>query len=168
MAAQSCTVRFHQDGVILRFQIEGWATMVQSVPFRRFVEKSLAGPTRRIHVDLRNCTYIDSTFLGTLLLFQKSTTRLQGGEFRLLAPSLQCSCLFKQMGVLDLFQIQNLDEPAVTAWTPLIREGEDQPALERNVLQAHQELANLPGKAGEPFRAVMKCLAKDLEGRDKE
>ncbi len=67
------------------------------------------------------------------------------------------------MGVSDIFQIQMREEPAVPSWTSLTKETEDRPGLERNVLQAHEELANLPGKAGAPFRAVVRCLAHDMD-----
>ncbi len=76
MAAPQCRIRYHQDGDVLIFQIEGWATMVQSLPFRRFVEQSLARSTRTLWVDLRQCTYIDSTFLGTLLFIKRASGRV--------------------------------------------------------------------------------------------
>jgi hypothetical protein len=33
--------------------------------------------------------------------------------------------------------------------------------LRRDVMQAHQELATLPGKNGASFRAVTRCLEQD-------
>jgi anti-sigma B factor antagonist len=163
MAAPQGRIRYQQTAEALIFQIEGWATMVQSLPFRRFVEQSLGRSTRKLWVDLRQCTYIDSTFLGTLLFIKRASGRLEGAEFRLLSPSPQCACLFQQMGVTDVFQIQIWEEPTVTSWISLTKDSEDQPGLEHNVLQAHEELASLPGKAGEPFRAVVRCLARDMD-----
>ncbi len=137
--------------------------MHHSLPLRRLVQQRVAGTVRKIRVDLRYCTYIDSTFLGTLLLFQRTAARLEGGEFYLITPSPECSCLFKQMGVTDVFQIIQMDEPVVDFWTVLSKEGDEPASFQRNVLQAHEELATLPGKAGEPFRAVVRCLKRDSE-----
>ena len=162
MAAPQGTICFHQCGDALFFQIEGWATIGQSLPFRRFVERSLKGITRKLWVDLRQCTYLDSTFLGTLLFIQRASSRLAGCEFRLLSPSPECACLFRQMGVAEVFQILLRDEPAVPAWTPLCKDADDQPGLQHTVLQAHEELAKLPGPAGASFQAVVRCLNKDI------
>jgi anti-sigma B factor antagonist len=163
MAAPQGTIRFHEDEQALHFQIEGWATMNQSLPVRRFVEQNLAGQAKKVWVDLRRCTYIDSTFLGTLLFLQRAVVRQCGGEFGLVSPSPQCACLLQQMGVMDVFHVLTMEESAPPAWTILTREPEDKKCLERNVIQAHEELASLPGAAGEPFRAVVRCLAKDAE-----
>jgi anti-sigma B factor antagonist len=162
MAAGQCTIRFHQDEHRLLFQIEGWATMGQSLPLRRFAEKNLAGQTRKVWVDLRHCTYIDSTFLGTLLFLHRAVLRLAGGEFHLLSPSSECLGLLRQMGVTEIFHIVAKDESA-PIWTTLSKEPEDKQRFQRNVIEAHEELASLPGAAGEPFRAVVRCLAKDVE-----
>jgi hypothetical protein len=47
----------------------------------------------------------------------------------------------------------------------LTKEPEDKQRLQRNVnvIEVHEELAALPGAAGEPFRAVVRCLAKDVD-----
>jgi len=163
MAAPQGFVRYHQDEQLLRFQIEGWATMQQSLPFRRFVEQNLGGKATKIWVDLRHCTYIDSTFLGTLLFLQRAVVRRVEGEFRLICLSPQCTNLFQQMGVQDIFQIISTEESAEIPWVPLTKEPDDGQRLQRNVLEAHEELAGLPGSAGEPFRAVARCLKKEMD-----
>jgi hypothetical protein len=66
------------------------------------------------------------------------------------------------MGVVDIFQIAIHDE-STSPWETLSKEPEDKQRFQRNVIEAHEELATLPGAAGEPFRAVVRCLAKDPE-----
>jgi hypothetical protein len=51
------------------------------------------------------------------------------------------------------------DEPA-EGWMELGVVPDDVAACKRNVVEAHQELATLPGSAGEPFREVMRCLSR--------
>jgi anti-sigma B factor antagonist len=163
MAKAQGTVRYHKEAQTIYIQVEGQATMCQSLPLRRFVEQSLAEQAKNVWVDLRYCTYIDSTFLGTFLFLQRAVARRGCGEFRLISPSPQCAELFRQMGVEDVFHIQTMEEAAVPFWTVLTREPEDKQCFQRNVIDAHEELAKLPGAAGEPFRAVVRCLAKDVE-----
>src|SRR3954451_16126973 len=107
MAKEQGTIRFCQTESTILFDIEGWATMTQSLAFRRFVEQCLAGGTRQVWVDLRHCTYIDSTFLGTFLFLQRAIDRSGVGEFRLVSPSPECLKLLQQMGVADVFHILN-------------------------------------------------------------
>ena len=165
MAAQQGTVRFHHEGPTLLLQVEGWATMKQSLPLRRFMDQNLSGQTKTVWVDLSQCTYLDSTFLGTLLFVQRTCTRLGDREFSLLSPSVPCLSLLQQMGVIDVFQIRAMEASAPPCWTELTKETEDKPGLQRTVIQAHEELARLPGAAGEPFRAVVRCLEKEMEKR---
>jgi hypothetical protein len=113
-------------------------------------------------VDLRQCTFMDSTFVGTLLFLKRAVHARRCGEFSLIAPSPECRQLFKKMGLEGAFPLID-DHPDDQGWTELTREGEDAAAFKCNVVQAHQELARLEGAAGEPFRAVMRCLERDLE-----
>jgi hypothetical protein len=53
------------------------------------------------------------------------------------------------------------EEPAADTWTELTGGTEDVPAFQHNVVQAHQELAGLPGPSGEAFRAVVRCLERE-------
>jgi anti-anti-sigma factor len=161
MAAQQGTVRVHRHDRTLTFQVEGWGTMAHSLPLRRFAEQSLAAGVTAIRVDLRRCKYMDSTFLGTLLFLKRAAERRCQGDFALLSPSPECGRLFQQMGLDTVYPVVAAEEPAADAWTELTGGTEDVPAFQRNVVQAHQELADLPGPAGEPFRAVMRCLERE-------
>jgi hypothetical protein len=67
------------------------------------------------------------------------------------------------MGLGDAYPVVAADELPADGWTELAGEVDDRAAFQRTVVQAHQELARLEGPAGEPFREVVRCLAKDLE-----
>jgi anti-anti-sigma factor len=158
MALPQGIVRFHQQEQTITFRVEGRGTMNNSLPLRRCAEHFLASGTKQVRIDLRDCTYMDSTFLGTLLTVRKSLERL-GGEMTLLAPSPSCCRILQQMGLGDV--LPTLSEPlAAVTWTEVGSETADVQSLKRNVTQAHEELANLPGEAGEQFKAVVRCLAE--------
>jgi anti-anti-sigma regulatory factor len=165
MATPHGIVRVHWREHTVTFQVEGRGTMVQSQPLRRVAEQSLADGAQVFHVDLRRCTHMDSTFIGTLLVLKRTIDRRPRHEFQLVCPSKFCDRIFEQMGLTGVFAVTAADEPPAVACTELPADLEDPCAFKRNVLQAHQELANLPGPAGEPFRAVVRCLAQDPEAR---
>jgi anti-anti-sigma factor len=163
MATPQGVVRVHQDGQTVTFQVDGWITMNQSLSFRKTAEQCLAAGATVLRVDLRRCTFMDSTCVGTLMCLKRCAHRHERGEFVLISPSPQCCQLFKQMGLEGVFPIVDEEELATPCWTELKGGADDVNAFRRNVVQAHEELARLEGPAGEPFRAVVRCLASEVK-----
>jgi anti-anti-sigma factor len=148
---------------MVTFRVEDRATMTQAHPFRRCAEQSLASGAKVLRVDLRHCTYLDSTFLGTLLCLKRDIDRRGQAEFALVSPSPQCSRLLKQMGIDEILPVVTADEPPADDCTDLVSGGEDLSSLKGNVIQAHQELAGLPGAAGAAFQGVLRCMNQAQE-----
>ena len=157
MSAPAAVVRFHQEAQTATFKVDGRATMHQSTPVRRQAEACLAAGVLRIHVDLRDCLYMDSTFLGTLLFLNKQLTERQG-RFSLIAPSAACTKLLRQMGLDDYLREHEDAVSPADGWRELPAGATDAPSMRRTVEDAHQELAGLPGEAGAQFEEVMRCL----------
>lgn len=157
MTAPATVVRFHQEGQTATFKVDGRATMHQSTPLRRQAETSLAAGVLRINVDLRDCPYMDSTFLGTLLFLHKQLGERQG-RFSLIAPSTACAKLLRQMGLDDYLREHDDAVSPTGGWSELPPGGTDGPSMRRTVEEAHRELAGLPGEAGAQFEEVMRCL----------
>ncbi len=163
MAAPQGIVRVHQHEQTVMFQVEGWTTMNQSLSFRRCAEQYLAAGAATLWVDLRHCTFMDSTFIGTLLFLKRTAHQQEQGSFALVSPSPQCCRLFQQMGLEGVFPILAAEEVTGRCWNDLKCGGEDMQAFQENVVRAHQELANLDGPASAPFKAVARCLEQELE-----
>jgi anti-anti-sigma factor len=164
MAEPQGTVRVRRQGQAVIFHVAGRATAVLGLPLRRSAEQALAAGAGALRFDLRRCTHMDSTFLGTLLCLKRTIDHRGQGEVVLVCPSSQCGRILQEMGLVDVF-------PAVTAaeeageGTELMEDMQDIGGFKRNVLQAHEELACLPGSAGDQFRAVVRCLAQDAEAQ---
>jgi anti-sigma B factor antagonist len=158
------TVRVHQDGQTVTFRVDGCGRVTNSLPFRRFAEQALAAGAADLRLDLRHCTYMDSTFLGTLLQLKREVERRGQGRFALVSPSAQCHQLLRQMGLESTFVVLTEEELGTAEWTELCGD-EDADAFKRNVVQAHEELATLKGPAGASFREVVRCLRQDAEAK---
>jgi anti-anti-sigma factor len=152
-----------KEGTVL-FQLEGQATVVLGLPLRRVAEQSLGSGVSSIRMDLRHCTWMDSTFVGTLLLLFRATMSKERGEFSLVSPSPECRRILKQMGVDRICVIQQEDELPPESWTEVERVPAEGDSFRCNVLQAHQELAELPGAVGETFRKVVRCVTDSHPG----
>ena len=163
MAQPQGTLFVRQDGGTVTYRAEGRACMAQGLAMRRAAEKGLAGGLTAVRVDLRGCTYMDSTFIGTLLFLKRAADRNGPRQFALVAPSAPCHELLRQMGLEDVFDLVTAGEPAAPGWVPLGGDLSDVASCKTGVVEAHEELAALPGPAGEQFRAVMRCLAKEGE-----
>jgi anti-anti-sigma factor len=170
MAALQGTVRVRRRDQVLTFQVEDCGMMIHGLPVRRRVEQELAAGATAVRVDLSHCTYMDSTFIGTLLCLQRSVTDRGRGTLTLIAPSPQCSRLLNEMGVQQVFRIETAaaDEPGAGSWTELSGPQADVHSFKRNVVQAHQELGKLDGPAGEPFRWLGRRLADELEAEERK
>lgn len=158
MAAPQGVIRYQQRDRTLTFRVEGRGTMAQSLPVRRHAERSFEQGTNQVRIDLRDCTYMDSTFLGTILTLKKALDRMRG-QLTLLTPSAACTKILQQMGLADVLP-PVLEEPDEQArWTELACGLDDSRMFRANVAQAHEELANLPGSAGEQFKGAIRCLS---------
>ena len=162
MTARQGRVRVYQHDQTITFQIEGQATMQHSPAVRQFAEQCLTDGMTVLSVDLRRCTHMDSTFLGTLLFLKRIVERHQTGRFALISPSPQCRQLLQQMGLEKIFPVVDREEPAPSVWRDLPSGPEDMAVFKRNVVQAHQELGRLEGPAGETFRELADQLAQEL------
>lgn len=156
-------VRVHQHEQMVTLQIEGQATMQHSPALRQFAEQCFTVGMTALSVDLRHCTHMDSTFLGTLLFLKRLIERREAGRFALISPSPRCRQLLQQMGLAKIFPVVDHEEPATSVWRELPSGPEDTVAFKRNVVQAHQELGQLEGPAGETFRELADQLAQELE-----
>src|SRR5262249_11804586 len=157
MAAQQGIVRVNQQDRTVTFRVEGRGSMTQSLPMRRCAERLIAAGANRIRVDLRDCPYMDSTFMGTLLTIKKTLDR-QAGSFSLVMPSAACARIVQQLGLSDVLPAEAVELDPNAQWTDLSSDGTDAASFRQNVTQAHEELARLPGPAGEQFKNVMRCL----------
>jgi anti-anti-sigma factor len=160
MAESQGSLRVHRHEQSIIFQVEGRAEMGQGLALRRFAEQALAEGVASLRVDLRSCAHMDSTFIGTLLLLQHALTRRKQGQVVLVAPSPACGRLLEQMGLCDAFPVLTPEDPGDAAWTVLPTDPPSFDVFQRGVIQAHQELACLPGPVGERFRKVVRCVAE--------
>jgi anti-anti-sigma factor len=164
MDAARGTIRYSRRGRVMTFHVTDHATMTSCLVLRERAEQALAAGAPDLHFDLRRCTHLDSTFIGTLLFLKRAAGRA-GGELVLVSPSPRCWQVLEQMGLTGVLPAASAEEPDTASWAELGADLEDAGACKRNIVEAHRELAALPGPAGEAFRSVMRCLADEPEAR---
>ena len=151
-------IRAHEEPEVLTLDVEGPATMVDSLAVQAMAKEQLACGLREMRVDLRSCTVMDSTFSGTLLGLQRQLDSV-GGTLTLVSPSPKVMELLEQMGLEDFYVIEARAR-ANGAAREISGERPDVEELKRLVLDAHDELSRLPGPAGDAFREVAEELRR--------
>jgi len=157
-------IRAHDEGPILTLDIVGVATMMESPAVQEAVALHLACGGRVVRLDLRDCTVMDSTFSGTLLSLKRELDPI-GGELVLVSPSPRVLESLQDMGLEDFYGIASLERPS-GPWREIgsvalgEREGHER-QLRRLILEAHDELARLPGPSSRGFGNVAAQLHEE-------
>jgi anti-sigma B factor antagonist len=163
MAAPQGTIRVHKNDQRILFRVEGWAQMDLGVALRRTAEQWIKQGITTLLVDLQECCYMDSTFLGSLLFLKRTVEQRPGGQLALISPAQKCNTILEQMGILEVFPITTAAETATGEWTCLNCDMNDVEAFHMNVFQAHEQLACLPGPAAEPFKKMVRMMKQEME-----
>lgn len=167
MAALAGKVLARREGDELSFLVVGKVTCHHSPALRQYAEEGLQSGATSVQVDLRDCSYCDSTFLGTLLALKRRFDPAGNGKFRLVCPSATFRQMLAQIGAERLFYITNeANAPDIqTTWQQLA-DSVDRIAARRfkqNVVEAHQELASAGGPLAQRFAPLAEAVRRELD-----
>ena len=156
-------VRVRGQAAALEVQVEGCGTMLHSQAMRQWVEANLT-LAALVRVDLSRCTYMDSTFIGTLLGLKRLLEALPAGGLVLVCPSAECARLLEQMRIGQIFA-QEAAATAGSGWQEVCvpPEAIKTRAFQCNVVEAHQRLADCPGPTGDRFRQLADDMSRELK-----
>ena len=148
------------------FQVQGQVTMQQCPAIRQFADTCFANCITHVYIDLCGCSYVDSTFLGTMV-YLKRTASAAGGQFALINPSNECQQFIRQTHLDGVFPVLKVSDCVDGVWTELKGAPADLAVFQRGVVQAHQELAEVPGRCGETFRPLADRMTRELQVQSK-
>lgn len=151
----------------LWLRIEGRAMADVCPALREFCESELTDDRATLYVDLQGCGHFDSTFLGTLLCLQKLHGESGGESVVLVMPAESCHQALKRMGGHLLFPIVTTDPPDESEWTMIAGQGADREsyAFQRQVIDAHSQLAAVPGPLGDLYGPIARMAEQEFASR---
>lgn len=86
------------------------ATYKEASQLKKNLDDLIKDKHKKIIVDIRQCEFIDSTFLGVLVLSLKSSAKI-GGDIRLVKPDEVVKTLMEKAGTLNVFNLyESVDE----------------------------------------------------------
>lgn len=90
------------------------ATFMEAEYFQDILNREIAGGTRKLVIDLSYCSYIDSVFLGAIIVSLRKLVALNG-DIKLVKPSLPEINLFL-LHSLRIFSIYNTKNEALNSF----------------------------------------------------
>ncbi len=142
-------------------KIKGRATFEYAPTLKNFAGTILSENISAIRIDLSECTWMDSTFMGTLAILGLKS-REKSIPVTIHKASEKNMGLIKELGINILFLFSDnlesldVDSPATGA----ISHEED---MGRTMLDAHQTLIDINSQNAEKFDNVIDFIKKDIE-----
>lgn len=78
------------------------ATWKEAIELKRILDEDIINKFPKIVVDISDCEFMDSTFLGALVVSQKKISK-SGSEIKLVEPASVMQTLMEKSGTLKIF-----------------------------------------------------------------
>ena len=150
------------DGYVIR--VDGRGTVRESPALRELGTSCLDGDVdARLTVDLSQCEFLDSTFLGCLVALQKLGTGVGQERFVIAAPVERRKALLSATAFDQFFNQTDVAPQSVAEPMTICPDRIDSRVLGRHIMECHRELAQIEGPQQQAFAKVSERLAKELD-----
>ena len=151
---------------VQHIRVKGNASFVCAPPLRELAKKLAAEPFAGLRIDLQECTWMDSTFMGMLAMLGLNAKK-KGVPAEIYNASEQNEKLLCGLGLKKVFEFKS--GPSMT--------GDDVPAASnactaesnaRNVLDAHRTLMDIDEGNVQKFEKVVEYVKKDIDRMEQD
>jgi anti-anti-sigma factor len=163
-------VYYKSEGTTVFMKATGHVTALVCPPLKTAVFERLdAQPAvEEVYLDLSDCDYMDSTFLGLIVGTQKRFSRLPGAEQRrtivLLGVNEACKGLLRTIGVLGMVELSDAEVPFPA---DIARLSGASRTSARFLLDAHEELSELSSENRKRFSALTTVLKSTVDTEER-
>ena len=149
-----------QDGTTF-IRVKGNASFASAPPLRELAKKLAAEPFGGLKIDLEECTWMDSTFMGMLAMLGLNAKK-KNVPAEIWNASEQNEKLLCGLGLKKVFAFENgtFGGADDTAAAPNATTAESNA---RNVLDAHQTLMDIDEANVPKFEKVVEYVKKDID-----
>ena len=109
------------------------ATWKEAGELKKILDEDVLLKYRRIVVDISKCEFMDSTFLGALVVVQRKITQM-GGEIKLVEPLYGMQELLEKAGTLKLFDSYTTQREAIESFSFNIEHKNPHPLRAQKIL----------------------------------
>lgn len=144
-------------------RVEGKGSFLNSTGLKEFAKEMINRGFREFAIDLKNCTVMDSTFMGTLAGIALRLRELGQGNLRVTNLNERNSDLLSNLGLDQLFVIEpRISAPEMTTETPLAGAAPDKVTQAQTMLEAHEACVEANEANAAKFKDVLEYLKQDL------
>jgi anti-anti-sigma factor len=118
-----------------------------------------------VYVDLSNCRYMDSTFIGLLVAMDKKLQKGSGGRLHLLRPTAECRDILQQIGLKSILLVEEVVVQPPAGMTALAPNAE-KPGADF-ILRTHEALMETSEEARKKFSLLKETLEQKLKRNEK-
>jgi anti-anti-sigma factor len=91
------------------------ATFKEAQEFKKILEEDIEKKYKKLVIDISQCEFLDSTFLGVLVYAKKATNKI-GGDVKIVEPVSVFRALREKTGTLNVFETYKSIEEAVKSF----------------------------------------------------
>ncbi len=162
---EKSTVQVAREGELVYIQVIGRGSFQNASHVKHFAEEVLKNGANKIVIDLKDCTYLDSTFLGTLAgvgIKLRAATQ-EAATLQIHNATARNTELIQNLGLDRLFQFQNTAVEVPTGGTQKL-DGAAAGKVEtgETMLEAHETLMQWDARNVAKFKDVVAYLKEDL------
>jgi anti-anti-sigma factor len=154
---------FYKDAdAVMYIKADGHVTaaLCPEVKAKAFARLEEAPAIASIYVELSDCEYMDSTFLGLIVGLNKRFKAKSGHPLVLLHANPTCLGLLKTIGVLKLVEVSNEERSFPM---PMERISLGPRASASFLLDAHEELSDISEENKARFSSLTKALRDSID-----
>jgi anti-anti-sigma regulatory factor len=144
-------------------RVEGKGSFLNSTGLKEFAKEMINRGFREFAVDLKNCTVMDSTFMGTLAGVALRLRELGQGNLRVTNLNERNNDLLSNLGLDQLFIIEvRHSAPEAATQTALAAAAPDKTTQAQTMLEAHEACVEANEANAAKFKDVLEYLKQDL------
>jgi len=91
------------------------ATWKEANEFKKILEEDVEKKFRKLVVDISQCEFMDSTFLGALVMGKRSINKI-GGDLKIVEPDSVFKVLREKTATLNVFETYKTVEEAINSF----------------------------------------------------
>jgi anti-anti-sigma factor len=144
-------------------RVEGKGSFLNSTGLKEFAKEMVNRGYREFVIDLKNCTVMDSTFMGTMAGIALRLREMGQGRLKVVRLNDRNRDLLANLGLDQLFTIDSVDgnQVAEVAHQPL-ENGADKTTQAQTMLEAHEAVVEANPENAAKFKDVLEYLKQDL------
>ncbi|NOX97757.1 MAG: STAS domain-containing protein [Nitrospirae bacterium] len=150
-----------QQSVI--FKVSGRGTIRNSPPLENLALAALKeGEAKEIIIDLEDCLYMDSTFMGTLVGINAALLKKGNRKLIIVNANDRNKHLLSNLGLSRIMELRNKVGKFETEWELIVNAPLKSRVLAKHILAAHNSLEKIDAQSKARFSEVKRLLLESL------